>query len=209
MLLFNLKSYFFGIKVGMSQIFDEVGIIQTITIVKISSCQIIQIKKFKLENFSSVQLAFYLKKKTSSNTILEYLKKSCKGIINYFWEFYLKASFPYLLGQKINNNALFLGQSLKVSGACSGKGFSGSIKRYHFNKGPMSHGSKNHRLLGSIGAGTTPGRVFPGKKMAGQLGNKNCTKHSKIFFFDKKNNLATFKGSLPGKKNTILKFYPE
>ena len=93
-----------------------------------------------------------------------------------------------------------------MTGTSIGKGFAGNQKRHNFSRGPMTHGSKNHRLPGSIGAGSTPGRVYPGKKMAGQLGNKTVTiKNSEILFIDSEENILVLKGSLPGKKNSVLK----
>jgi large subunit ribosomal protein L3 len=101
---------------------------------------------------------------------------------------------------------LTVGQKVKVTGKSIGKGFAGNQKRNNFSRGPMTHGSKNHRAPGSIGAGSTPGRVYPGKKMAGQMGNKTVTiKNSEILFINPEENILVLKGSLPGKKNSVLK----
>ena len=103
-------------------------------------------------------------------------------------------------------NIFNIGQKLDVSGKNIGKGFSGNQTRNNFSRGPMTHGSKNHRLPGSIGAGSTPGRVYPGKKMAGQRTNKLSTiKNIKIMFIDASTNTIGVKGSLPGKKNNLLR----
>ena len=113
------------------------------------------------------------------------------------------------MGQKITVNSLDVGQKVKVSGNSIGKGFAGNQKRHNFSRGPMTHGSKNHRLPGSIGAGSTPGRVYPGKKMAGHLGNKKITiKNSEIIFVNNAENIAVLKGSLPGKMGNVLKIIP-
>ena len=93
-----------------------------------------------------------------------------------------------------------------MTGTSIGKGFAGNQKRHNFSRGPMTHGSKNHRLPGSIGAGSTPGRVYPGKKMAGHLGNTKTTiKNSEILFVSEKENILILKGSLPGKAKNILR----
>jgi len=93
-----------------------------------------------------------------------------------------------------------------LTGVSIGKGFAGNQKRHNFSRGPMTHGSKNHRLPGSIGAGSTPGRVYPGKKMAGHLGNKKVTlKNTKILYINAEENILVVKGSVPGKNNTVLK----
>jgi large subunit ribosomal protein L3 len=95
---------------------------------------------------------------------------------------------------------------VRLTGKTIGKGFTGNQKRHNFSRGPMTHGSKNHRLPGSIGAGSTPGRVYPGKKMAGHLGNANVTlKNTKIIYVNEAENILVVKGSVPGKRNNILK----
>jgi len=97
------------------------------------------------------------------------------------------------------------GQFIDVTGKSSGKGFSGLQKRHNFTRGPMTHGSKNHRAPGSIGMGTTPGRVLPGKKMAGQLGNKTAkTKKLKVIQVNENENILVVKGSVPGKPGNLL-----
>merc|ERR1712170_204525 len=101
------------------------------------------------------------------------------------------------------------GQLINVTGKSNGKGFSGLQKRHNFTRGPMTHGSKNHRAPGSIGMGTTPGRVLPGKKMAGQLGNKLTTiKKLKVIQFNLKENILVIKGSVPGKAGNLLSIVP-
>ena len=98
-----------------------------------------------------------------------------------------------------------MGQFIDISGKTIGKGFSGLQKRHNFTRGPMTHGSKNHREPGSIGMGTTPGRVLPGKKMAGQLGNKTVTiKKLKIIDINTNENILIVKGSVPGKPGNLL-----
>jgi large subunit ribosomal protein L3 len=100
-------------------------------------------------------------------------------------------------------------KKIRVTGKSIGKGFAGNQKRHNFSRGPMTHGSKNHRLPGSIGAGSTPGRVYPGKKMAGRLGGQNVTlKNTEILYVNTEENILVIKGSVPGKKNTLLKIQP-
>jgi large subunit ribosomal protein L3 len=97
-------------------------------------------------------------------------------------------------------------KKIRVTGKSIGKGFAGNQKRHNFSRGPMTHGSKNHRLPGSIGAGSTPGRVYPGKKMAGRLGGNTITlKNTEVLYVNPEENILVLKGSIPGKKNTILK----
>ena len=111
-----------------------------------------------------------------------------------------------MLGEEISVSKFSTGQKVKVTGWSIGKGFTGNQKRHNFARGPMTHGSKNHRLPGSIGAGSTPGRVYPGKKMAGALGNTKTTiKSSEILFISENENILVLKGSLPGKQKNILR----
>lgn len=131
-----------------------------------------------------------------------------------FGEFRVDTTRHFEIGQNIRNDIFSIGQNIKVTGKSIGKGFSGNQKRHNFSRGPMTHGSKNHRLPGSIGAGTTPGRVYPGKKMAGQLGYKNVTLNTKILYlthpieYDDPMGYIIVKGSVPGKPNNILKLQP-
>merc|ERR1712113_684805 len=115
-------------------------------------------------------------------------------------EFSVENPTSYKLGQNLTLDLFSVGQVVKITGKSIGKGFAGNQKRHNFARGPMTHGSKNHRLPGSIGAGSTPGRVYPGKKMAGHLGNTKTTiKNSEILFVSEKENILILKGSLPGK----------
>ncbi|MGA1475421.1 MAG: 50S ribosomal protein L3, partial [Prochlorothrix sp.] len=101
------------------------------------------------------------------------------------------------------------GQLVNVSGTSIGRGFAGYQKRHNFARGPMSHGSKNHRLPGSTGAGTTPGRIYPGKRMAGQMGNKKVTiRKLQVVKIDLENNLLLIKGAVPGKPGALLNIAP-
>ena len=141
---------------------------------------------------------------------LGHLKKLGDKGFSSFGEFRVNDPQQFKLGQSITLTAFAVGQKVKVTGKSIGKGFAGNQKRHNFSRGPMTHGSKNHRLPGSIGAGSTPGRVYPGKKMAGQLGGKTVTiKNSEILFINAEENILVLKGSLPGKKNTMLKIQPK
>ncbi|APB34312.1 50S ribosomal protein L3 [Gloeomargarita lithophora Alchichica-D10] len=101
------------------------------------------------------------------------------------------------------------GQRIDVAGTSIGRGFAGFQRRHNFGRGPMGHGSKNHRQPGSIGAGTTPGRVYPGKRMAGQMGNHRVTiKDLSIFRIDPERNLILIRGSVPGKPGALVSVTP-
>ena len=197
----------FGKKLGMTQIFEDSGTIFPVTIIKVESCQISQIKTVDTDGYNAIQVA-YLDQKVNKITKpqLGHLKKSTDKAFKSFGEFRITNPQDYKLAQKLDASCLALGEKVSVTGKSIGKGFAGNQKRHNFSRGPMTHGSKNHRLPGSIGAGSTPGRVYPGKKMAGQLGNKTVTiKNSEVLFINAEENILVLKGSLPGKKNTVLK----
>jgi large subunit ribosomal protein L3 len=145
---------------------------------------------------------------------LEKLNKAKRGHLakigdqgfKYFGEFRVTNPEDYKLGQTFQVQDFDKGQIIRLTGTSIGKGFAGNQKRHNFSRGPMTHGSKNHRLPGSIGAGSTPGRVYPGKKMAGHLGNTTVTlKNTKVLYVNPEENIIVVKGSVPGKKNTVLK----
>jgi len=150
------------------------------------------------------------KKNRSLNKPLEgHLKKS--GALNsrYLKEYHVTRPEEFELGQTFDITNFSANQSIDVRGKSIGKGFAGTVKRHNFGRGPMSHGSKNHREPGSIGAGSTPGRVYPGKRMAGRLGGKPTTlKRLTILRVDTEENLLVVKGSVPGKPGNLLSLTP-
>jgi large subunit ribosomal protein L3 len=124
-------------------------------------------------------------------------------------EFKVNETNEFEIGQVLNVDSFSPGQLVNIRGKSIGKGFSGLQKRHNFTRGPMTHGSKNHRAPGSIGMGTTPGRVLPGKKMAGQLGNKITTiKKLKVIQINSEENILVIKGSVPGKPGNLLSIVP-
>jgi large subunit ribosomal protein L3 len=201
----------FGKKLGMTQIFDESGTIFPVTLLQTEECQVSQIKTTNTDGYNSIQVAYG--KKNFGKIIKPqqgHLKKSGTRGFSSFGEFRVTNPQNFKLGQNITLDSFSVGQKVRVTGKSIGKGFTGNQKRHNFSRGPMTHGSKNHRLPGSIGAGSTPGRVYPGKKMAGQLGVKNVTiNNSEILFINVEENILVLKGSLPGKQNTVLKIQPK
>lgn len=197
----------FGRKIGMTQIFAADGTSIPVTLVKAENCQVSQIKTVDTDNYNAIQVSFVEQPlhKITKPQLGHFNKSGSKGF-KYSGEFQTADPNSYKLGQILDVNVFNPGQKVDVTGKSIGKGFSGNQKRHNFSRGPMTHGSKNHRLPGSIGAGSTPGRVYPGKKMAGQLGNKMTTiKNSEILFISASENILVLKGSLPGKKNNLLR----
>ena len=124
-------------------------------------------------------------------------------------EFRITDDQNFEVGQTLTVDLLSLGQFVDIQGKTIGKGFTGLQKRHNFARGPMTHGSKNHRAPGSIGMGTTPGRVLPGKRMSGQVGNKVITvKKLKVIQLNLEENILVIKGSVPGKPGNLLSIVP-
>jgi len=199
-----------GNKIGMTQIFDESGNIIPVTILKVGPCIITQVKTQDRDGYNSVQIGYgNVSAKLLTQPVLGHLQKSNLQPLRYLKEFYVPKDHEFKLGQILNVDSFSAGQFINVQGKTIGKGFSGLQKRYNFTRGPMTHGSKNHRAPGSIGMGTTPGRVLPRKKMAGQLGNKVVTiKKLKIIQTNLEENILVIKGSVPGKPGNLLSIVP-
>ena len=199
-----------GNKIGMTQIFNESGNIVPVTVLKIGPCIITQIKTDLKDNYNAIQVGYgNLPSKFLTQPELGHLQKSNIQPLKYLKEFRVENPEEFQVGQILTVDSFTAGQLVDVTGRSSGKGFSGLQKRYYFSRGPMTHGSKNHRAPGSIGMGTTPGRVLPGKKMAGQLGNKITNiKKLKIIQVNVTENIIVVKGSVPGKPGNLLNILP-
>jgi large subunit ribosomal protein L3 len=199
-----------GTKLGMTQVFDANGNSVPVTVVKAGPCTITQIKTLSKEGYQAIQIGYgATREKLLSKPELGHLKKSESSPVKHLQEYRVTDTSPYQLGQQLDVNLFTDGQSIDVIGTSIGKGFAGFQKRHNFARGPMSHGSKNHRQPGSTGAGTTPGRVYPGKRMAGRLGGKQITcKKLVLFQVDAENNVLLIKGTVPGKPGALLNIVP-
>jgi large subunit ribosomal protein L3 len=199
-----------GNKIGMTQIFDQLGNIVPVTVIKVGPCVITQIKTILQDGYDAIQIGYGIVPVNAlTQPQLGHLQKSTIQPLKYLKEFHVTNPETFKIGQVINLECFEPGQFVNITGKTSGKGFSGLQKRHNFNRGPMTHGSKNHRAPGSIGMGTTPGRVLPGKRMAGQLGNKNSTvKKLKIIQVNVNENILVIKGSVPGKIGNLLSIKP-
>nr|YP_009313745.1 Ribosomal protein L3 [Helminthocladia australis]SCW21999.1 Ribosomal protein L3 [Helminthocladia australis] len=195
-----------GTKIGMTQIFTSEGGCIPVTVLKAGPCMITQIKTLDSDGYSAIQLGYsQVSTHLLTKSQLGHLNKSNAPALKYLREYKTSESTMFQLGQILKVDHIKIGDQVKIQGNTIGKGFSGYQKRHHFSRGPMSHGCKNHRQPGSIGAGTTPGRVFPGKKMAGRLGgNKTTIKNLLVVDINTDHNLMLVKGSVPGKPGTIL-----
>jgi len=199
-----------GNKIGMTQIFDDSGNIIPVTILKVGPCIVTQVKTTAKDGYDSIQIGYgSVSSKSLTQPELGHLQKSNIQPLKYLKEFRISQDSEFQIGQVLNVNSFEPGQLVNIQGKTIGKGFSGLQKRHNFTRGPMTHGSKNHKAPGSIGMGTTPGRVLPGKKMSGQLGNKIITiKKLKVIQINSEENILIIQGSAPGKPGNLLSIIP-
>jgi large subunit ribosomal protein L3 len=200
-----------GTKLGMTQIFDqETGIAIPVTVVQAGPCTVTQIKTQQTDGYAAVQLGYgEVAQKALTKPELGHLAKAEAGPLRHLQEYRLDSTADFTLGQQLKADTFTAGQTVDVIGTSIGRGFAGYQKRHNFKRGPMAHGSKNHRLPGSTGAGTTPGRVYPGKRMAGQLGNTRVTvRKLTVVRVDAERNLLLIKGAVPGKPGALLNIVP-
>jgi large subunit ribosomal protein L3 len=197
-----------GKKIGMSQVFQEDGKVEPVSIIEAGPCQVIQVKTFEKDGYSAVQLGFEEKPERKAN----------KPELGHFK--FAKVDHPYRylkefrdfdaeyakVGEKVTVELFKEGRKIKVTGTTKGKGFQGVVKRYNFRGGPKTHGqSDRHRAPGSIGASAYPSRVIKGLKMPGRMGGKRKTVLGlRIIRIDKDNNLLYIRGAVPGARNSIV-----
>ena len=197
-----------GKKIGMTRIYDLAGDIRSVTAIEFGVNKITQIKSNDIDGYNAVQIGFQTKKAKMVKAEKGHLLKS--GIENDFdklSEFRVNDIDSYNLGQEISINDINTGQYINVSSTSKGRGFAGGVKRWNFRGGPKTHGqSDRHRAPGSIGAGSTPGRVWKGQKMAGHMGNVLVTNLNLLVVkVDLENNIIFVNGSVPGHNNCIVK----
>jgi len=197
-----------GNKIGMTQIFDTKGDVIPVTIIKSGPCYITQIKSTENAGYNAIQLGYLevapnLKSLTKPR--LGHFSKVNLAPYRYLKEYKIEEIQNYSIGQEFSVDIFKVGQSINVTGFTIGKGNAGNIKKHNFSRGAMTHGGKSKRLQGSMGSGTTPGRVYPGKKMPGQYGMaKRTIKGLEIVDIDKTQNLIVIKGSIPGKSGNLV-----
>nr|YP_009402723.1 ribosomal protein L3 [Compsopogon caeruleus]ARX96076.1 ribosomal protein L3 [Compsopogon caeruleus] len=199
--------FFLGQKIGMTQIFNDTGLAIPVTIIQAGPCIITDIRNIDKNGYNALQIGYKdISPKHVKKPILGHFKKNSLAPLKYLFEVKLNSPSNRTIGELIKVDLFSVGQKVTVTAKSIGRGFAGCQKRHNFSRGPMTHGSKNHRQPGSIGAGTTPGRVIPGKRMPGHLGNRTTTiKNLEVVHIDVENNLLILKGNVPGKSGNIIK----
>ncbi len=200
-----------GKKVGMTQVFDEKGEVVPVTVIEAGPCFVVQIKTVERDGYTAVQLGFEeTEPRRLTKPQLQHLQKSGLPALRNLREFRMSADDVARLGfeegHKVSVDIFEAGEYVDVSGTSKGRGFAGVVKRYGFSGGPKTHGqSDRHRAPGSIGACTTPGRVFKGKRMPGRMGGDRITAQGlRVVVVDPERNLMAVRGSVPGAKNGLV-----
>jgi large subunit ribosomal protein L3 len=187
----------------MTQLFAEDGTIRSVTAIEAGPCTVTQVKTVAKEGYDAVQLAFGTAKRLNAPE-KGHLGKL--GLFKHLREFRVEDSSSIELGHRVDVSIFQPGDRVDVRGVSKGRGFAGTVKRHHFGGGPKTHGqSDRHRAPGSIGSGTTPGRVLKGLRMAGHMGHQTVTvKHLEVVTADPDRNLLFVEGAVPGARNGLL-----
>ena len=199
-----------GKKVGMTQVFNEEGLAVPVTVIKVDPIVVTQVKTVETDGYNAIQVGTVAaKEKHLTKAQIGHFAKNKLENFRHLQEFRVDNPQDYTVGQQIELSVLNDVQKVDVTGTSIGKGFQGTVKRHNFSRGPMAHGSKNHREPGSIGAGTTPSRVIKGKRMAGNMGNERVTiTKLKLVKVDSENSLLLIKGSVPGCEGKLVTVVP-
>ena len=201
-----MKKAILATKVGMTQIFNEDGVLTPVTVLQAGPCVVTQVKTGENDGYSAVQVGFADKREKLVNKPMKgQFDKAGVSYKRFVREFRFEDAESYELAQEIKADIFTVGEKVDATAISKGKGFQGAIKRHGQSRGPMAHGSKYHRHAGSNGACSDPSRVFKGKKMAGHMGNKKVTvQNLEIVRVDAENNLLLVKGAVPGPKKSLV-----
>ena len=201
-----MKKAILATKVGMTQIFDENGMLIPVTVLQAGPCVVTQVKTVENDGYKAVQVGFVDKREKLVNKPQKgHFDKAGVSYKRYVREMRFENAEEYSVKDEIKADIFAAGDKVDATAISKGKGFQGAIKRHGQHRGPMAHGSKFHRHQGSNGSATTPGRVFKGKGMPGQMGNKQITiQNLEVVKVDTENNLLLIKGAVPGPKKSLV-----
>jgi len=201
-----MKKGLLGKKLGMTQIFSEDGRKIPVTVVKAGPCVVLSKKNLEKDGYDAIQLGFEESdpaRETRSN--IGHCKQAGKGVMKHVREFRIDNCSEYKVGDLLSVGIFAAGEFIDVTGVSIGKGYQGVIKRWNFQGGRSSHGSRFHRAPGSIGCSATPSRVLKNKKMPGQLGNTRVTvQRLQVIRVDEVDNIILVKGAVPGSSNGLV-----
>ena len=201
-----MKKAILAKKIGMTQIFDENGALVPVTVLEAGPCAVVQVKITENDGYNAIQVGFGdIREKLVNKPLKGHFAKAGVEAKRFLKEFRLENASEYSVGQELKADVFAAGDKVDAVGTTKGKGFQGAIKRFGLSRGPMKHGSKYHRHAGSNGPATSPGRVFPGKHMPGQMGNVRATvQNLEVVRVDADKNLILIKGAVPGPKKSLV-----
>ena len=201
-----MKKAILTTKVGMTQIFNEDGVLTPVTVLQAGPCVVTQVKTVENDGYSAIQVGFGdIREKLVNKPMKGHFAKAGVAPKRFVREFRLEDAESYAVGQEIKADVFAAGDKIDATAKSKGKGFQGAIKRHGQSRGPMTHGSKYHRHAGSNGSATTPGRVFKGKKMPGHMGAVRVTvQNLEVVRVDTEQNLILVKGAVPGPKKSLV-----
>ena len=195
-----------GTKLGMSQVFNADGTVIPVTVVLAGPCPVVQVKNAEKDGYNAIQIGYgAIKEKNVTKPVAGHFKKANVGPVRKLRELRLAECSAYNVGDQIKCDVFAAGEKVDVTGTSKGKGFAGAVKRWNHHIGPKAHGSGYHRGVGSMGACSTPSRVFKNKKMSGHLGNERVTvQNLTVVKVDTERNLILLKGAVPGPKGGFV-----
>lgn len=201
-----MKRAILGKKVGMTQVFDSEGRALPVTVIEAGPNVVVQKKTVENDGYAAIQVGFVdAKERRVTKALKGHFGKAKVATKKYLREFKLEGAESFEIGQEFKADVFTVGERVDVSGVSKGKGFSGAIKRHNFHRGPMSHGSKYHRGVGSMGASSDPSRTFKGKKLPGHMGAQNVTvQNMEIVMIDPEKNVILVKGGVPGIRGSLV-----
>ena len=201
-----MKKGILATKVGMTQIFNEDGVLTPVTVLQAGPCVVTQVKTVENDGYSAVQVGFVDKREKLVNKPLKGMfDKAGVAYKRFVREFRFENAEEYSVKDEIKVDVFAAGDKIDATAISKGKGFQGAIKRHGQSRGPMAHGSKYHRHAGSNGACSDPSKVFKGKRMPGHMGSKQITiQNLEVVRVDTENNLLLVKGAVPGPKKALV-----
>ncbi|GAA0081983.1 50S ribosomal protein L3 [Clostridium sporogenes] len=201
-----MKKAILGKKLGMTQIFNENGKVIPVTVIEAGPCTVIQKKTVEKDGYEAIQVAFGdIREKLRNKPVKGHFAKAGVSVKRHIKEFKLEDSNSLEVGQEIKADVFEAGERVDISGVSKGKGFQGTIRRWNAHRGPMTHGSKFHRAVGSMGASSDPSRTFKNKRMPGHMGNVNTTVlNLEVVRIIPEKNLILIKGGVPGPNKGLV-----
>ena len=201
-----MKKAILATKVGMTQIFNDEGVLTPVTVLQAGPCVVTQVKTVENDGYKAVQVGFVDKReKLVSKPVKGHFDKAGVSYKRFVREFRFENAEEYSVKDEIKADIFAAGDKIDATAISNGKGFQGAIKRHGQSRGPMAHGSKFHRHQGSNGACSDPSKVFKGKGMPGHMGSKRITiQNLEVVRIDAENNLILVKGAVPGPKKALV-----